>query len=406
MLKHVTLATALAFAMSDRAQAATADAKNYCTIDGKKTGFDRSNHDDGNFVGKTATLKCWENGELQQEMKYVGGKKNGYYWNIRESDRYLSNYKDDLRSGDEKRIFNGKLFEHRFYVKDKEVWSKEYYQDSAQVRYYRVETTDPTGDSYLQFWENGKLGGIKCHPEALSLPEFAKFCGAGGKKVLVKTYDSGGKIRNQTIFQNGHPVAADSFAGSGAKAGSAKFVNGKKNGEEKEFDAKGKLLKVNSWKDGERHGTQKEYGEGGKKLVKESIFDMGKLKSETEFYLNGQPKERTIYTSESRKTESRHFDDGKVSQEGAFTRCAGWSGWCEDGAHKSYFEGGKPSAVSTYKNGKLEGTSKEFFQNGKLAALSIYKEGHLVSQKTYDGKGKLLKSEEYEADGSKKSVGH
>ena len=73
-----------------------------------------------------------------------------------------------------------------------------------------------------------------------------------------------------------------------------------------------------------------------------------------------------------------------------------------EGTEKSYREDGTLEAETGFSDGEPEGPAKTYFADGKLESEGRYHKGALLSRKDYDETGKLLLTEEYNEDGSRK----
>lgn len=245
-------------------------------------------------------------------------------------------------------------------------------------------------------------------------------------------YDSKDKEEKRTCFQNGRvEVDNPNLCGSEEK----KSGDGKKSGQFEVRDAKGRLQSIENWENSQLHGLSKDFNNNGT-LVHEAhyvkselkgletfYFDSGKVKEKTlwlglnnidsreAFYENGklklkykklkastQPYEHEVYAFE------RYFDNGQLEMKGkCLVSQMSFGSSCDglEGTWVYFNEDGTPKAEENYKNNQLNGLAKTFEKNQIIA--TTYDNGKKTKMViTEKGSSKIVKSEEYNSDGSRR----
>ncbi len=226
-----------------------------------------------------------------------------------------------------------------------------------------------------------------------------------GKQILYR--DS-----NNTAL-NGHFKMATSYDG---RYSEINVKNGKLEGERKDFNRDGKLVKTEEYENGFLHGKTRDYYLNGT-IRKETHYVQGILHGtntgfdtkgkeiSTEHYKNGLKvgkwvaKTKKIGTS-TYVTITKFYTEGKPSGT-----------WSEVGEHKKliwskkyfnvdhyrkreYYDNGQLKKEITHKDGKISGVWKTYYKNGILKSKWVYNDG----KQTY----RLDNNEE----GKPKFIGH
>lgn len=376
----------------------TTSSSDYCTVNGKKQEFDAQILN--RSQGADAKVQCWKAGQPVIDMSFAGSKKTGFYteWGPR---GYRSfSYRDGQRHGEQKTFEGERLQSVTMYELGKLVWSKEFHPSGKLASYSRNLARASAGVSQ---GEDGKIFTLSCTPDVGSDQVLRGLCGFDGARTS-SIFDGTQKLNRVETWKNG--VLQEQSAGTSAYAerSSVKFVEGKRDGIERVLDEQGKLAATITWNRGLKDGKEAEYAEGGTKVVKEIVWRAGEVKQLTEFFLNGNPKRQELHDKPDHKQVREYWDTGKTRRQGDYVACSryGGRGWCEEGMHRTFFEGGEPASEETYKQGKLEGQRKSWWQNGRPEAEEAYVDGRRSKSKRWDQDGKLIADEEYEADGSRK----
>ena len=378
-----------------RAPAPVTSTTDYCLVNGEKRALDLGEVD---RLRGDGTVKCLEGGKVVVDVTVKDRKKSGLTTWTRDAHRRVERWRDGKQDGLSEDLEGGVLVSQVQWRLGERAWSKELYP-TGKLKSYRRQY--PGRLVSLDLREDGQVTGLDCAPEVKDDEVLAPWCGFRGEKS-VALYDGTGKVSSTVTFRAGQrtkQVSGDSAYASGSTVA---FVDGKKDGEERLVRRDGTLEATVTWRRGEQHGLERRYSEDGKKVVQEREWRDGAVVKRTELFLNGNPKRVETHDGEKAMRVVESYDLGQVRHEGAYVRCAGYRGWCEDGLHVEYFEDGKREAETTWREGKRVGRSKTWFANGKPRSEDEYVDDKLVKRRAWDEQGALVADEEYEADGSRK----
>lgn len=373
----------------------------YCLVDGKKAEFDWSAADQNDVLNKGLPVKCFEAGKVVIDITVKDRKKTGLLTQARDAWRRTGRVVADKREGLEETSEQGKRLTQTMYEAGDRVWEKEFHPSGSLKRYWRQFPTP--AQLSVSLGEDGKVYGLNCGVQAKDDEVLRPWCGFAGEKT-VDVYDGTKKINATVTYLNGlktKQVAGNSVYASGS---STTFVEGKPDGEERITRRDGTLESTITWKRGVRSGREKQYSDDGKKLVVESTWRDGELERRVEFFLNGNKKSEDVRDGAKVRKVTTYFDLGGVRTEGGYVPCErryGNDGWCEDGTHTSFFEGGKQAGEETFKVGQRL-MSKRWYESGVLAEVETYVERRLTARTSYFADGGVEGDEAYEADGSRK----
>lgn len=377
-----------------RAPAPVTSTTDYCLVNGEKRALDL---DEVEHVRGEATVKCLEGGKVVVDVTVKDRKKTGLTTWARDERRRVQHWRDGREDGLSEERERGVLLSQVQWRQGERVWWKEWYP-SGKLKSYRHQY--PGRLVSLDLREDGQVTGLDCAPEVKDDEVLAPWCGFRGEKSVV-IYDGTGKVNLTVTFRAGQRTKQ--VAGDSAYAGSTvAFVDGKKDGEERVTRRDGTLEATVTWRRGEQHGPERRYSEDGKKVVETREWRDGALVKRTESFLNGNAKRVETHDGEKTMRVVESYDLGQVRHEGAYVRCAKYRGWCEDGLHVEYFEDGKRSAETTWREGKRVGPAKTWFSNGKPRSEDEYADDRLVKRRAWDEQGALVADDEFEADGSRK----
>ncbi|HPL97123.1 MAG: hypothetical protein WAP08_02350 [Smithellaceae bacterium] len=372
------------------------DTKNYCIVNGEKRQWRNEGFDSFKHKKEDATVSCWKDGRQVSALSFKKGVKSGYETYFGDDFIKHSNYLEGRLDGLQSIFQKGNLLEQIMYVNGKEQWKTTYHPDgtlSGHRRYYAKHVDE------ISITKDGRITHISCSPEAKNDKELRKWCGFAGV-VEHSIYDTTGLNRILTfkdgVIQREQPGNSRRASGS-----SVSFRGGKKHGEELITGNDGKLRASITWEEGEKNGRELIYADDGKLITVEKLWKDGRLMMVTEFYRNGNPKQRETFDEKQKRVE-QFWDTGKVFTEGAMVLCryAGYGNWCKEGVHKTYYKNGTVESVTIWKNGKLDGTANRMWENGRTAEAATYTDGKLVARKLWNTDGVIMLDEEYEEDGS------
>jgi antitoxin component YwqK of YwqJK toxin-antitoxin module len=205
----------------------------------------------------------------------------------------------------------------------------------------------------------------------------------------VELFSESGTVRSRSVWLAGARVKEVGFHENG-KTSYEEETSGDKR-VERNFSSEGSKRKEVQWriaKDKQRlREREQEFHESGA-LVTERVWAPSeaeresRLQSEATFYLNGQPRSKTVYTLEGKEevSEAKSFhDNGQLASQGKYI---------SEGRY----------------NSRAVGTHQAFNTKGKLVAENIYdNKGRITRERAWDEAGKLERDEEVFEDGSRKA---
>lgn len=337
-----------------------------------------------------------------------------------------------------------------------------YGEDSVKVSEGTMRNGKPDG-----YWKNYHANGTlksEGNRKEFELDSTWKFYDEGGKTILEINYKSGKKngfrttyLSNETIKENfvdnvkqGNTLV---FYPNNKIKFKTPFVNGLEEGMAREYDVRGNIVQLitykkgyitnrerlnrydsdkqphGSWKwfnndetvvlidgnfkHGLKHGYFKEYDENGNLISATKYIDgekfkkaeeLLKLEIRTDYYPNGKIKVvatysadgvpegvRREYNEKGEVEKSFIFRYGKIVGEGIFTDAGQ-----KQGNWKEYYNDGSLKATGNYLNDLHDGTWKYYYKNGQLEEIGKY-----VNDKPdstwfwYHNNGKLLREENF-----------
>ena len=366
--------------------AGTAHAVQDCELNGEHV-----NPANGNTTkGKTGLMRCKDrdSGELQREQELRNGVFMGvvrYYDKGKLGKEQHLNAKGNLHGRAREFYPDGKVLREATYDNGHEEGLVRSFHPDGQLR--RVAFyADPGGErASAEFTPAGQLSALRCADSAVLAPaaDDARWCGFVGGPSQVELFDakgglrarlsytSGKRVRNERLYDNGKPASQDEVAGNQRT--------------ERRFSSEGvkryELVSLIV-----ERGTVKqreiEYSERGTPVREQRWTPAGLAVSDDSYYLNSQPRSKTVYSGEglARVADITEFhDNGQRAAEGRF--------------------GAAP-------RGRLipVGLHRRFDEQGKLASESVYDDkGRVTRERTWDANGQPDRDDEVFEDGSRKA---
>lgn len=286
------------------------------------------------------------------------------------------------------------------------------YKDSR--RYTLINSFDESGaknDGGNLLKGNGRLKIY--HPITGSLIYDANYKNGFHSGVYLEYFSDGNKkaqmnFRNDSLFgaytkfyHSGKLMErgnADIAKGTGYQE--SFFENGKRRKYEQwlngmpvkdvEYDEMGRLIRENSLINGEYIGTNFFYNSEGKLLSKGQLYNNMKHGNYEYFYLNGVRKSLEVYKYDTIVSETNWFDNGKLSSESKYKNGLK-TGW-----YREYYMTGNLKLEQEYLKGMRHGTYKSYFNNGKLYNDGKFKDDELTGElKYYSEKGEFKGVKKY-----------
>ena len=339
--------------------------------------------------GKTGLMRCTDrdSGQLVREQELQNGRFMGI-------ERFFKDGKlQRERSVNERgnshglaREFapDGKLLRESTYDNGSEVGlARSNHANGAleRVTFYANRSEQASAE----FTRAGQLRGLRCGDKPLLAPlvDDAKFCGfTSGNAPPVELFNEAGVLQARLRYAGGQLQKRDELYANGQPARVDEVKDGTRT--ERRFAEDGALRREIVWQlDGKSafKTVEKEFSDKGS-LIRDQRWTDRKLTSDSSFYLNGQPKSRSLY---GREGEAEVVDVTEFHDNGQPART------------------GRYGAAGHYERIAM-GRHQAFDAAGKLVAESVYDaRGRISRERAWDDSGKLLRDDEVFEDGSRKA---
>ena len=397
---RLSIASAIALVLA--AATGTASAVERCELNGESV-----NPNNGNTTsGKTGLMRCREgdSGPVVREQELREGVFMGvvrYFKDSALEREYRVNERGnrDGLAREWARAENGAkpvLVREETYRNGSTIGLMRSWYPSGQLRRVGFHDDADHEIASAEFTAQGKLADLRCAARAVLGVEAddARWCGHAGPSNVV-FYSGSGTAKARITFERGERRKSEYLSDNGVVRELLEVSP--TGGLERQFYADGTRRHEAQWvasADGTRSRRtttlDQEFHESGK-LVHERRWKVGErggeLVSEQHWYLNGQPKDRTDYTTADGKT---------VRQEVSF----------HDNGQKA-FEGTWQMASISARTGELaSGVHKSFDSEGHLRAERVYDaRGRVARERSLDAGGTVVRDDEVFEDGSRKAFG-
>lgn len=188
----------------------------------------------------------------------------------------------------------------------------------------------------MEFTRSGRLSSLRCADRPL-LERDAGPCGHQGSAVTELFHEAGG-VESRVTYERGKRLREDTFWTDG-KPRSSVVLSGERPSA-REYSREG-VLKSERVVVARNELIDRTFGDR-ETLVGERRTVDGRVRSETQWYLNGQKKLTTQQEDAATQAEQRFHDNGKLSFEGRY-KTAERGGWSRTpiGVHKAYDASGQ-----------------------------------------------------------------
>lgn len=347
-------------------------------------------------AGKTGMVRCKDRdtGKTEREYELRDGKSIGLSRYFRDGKIYkeFTMTANGPHEGLEREwAANGQLVMEFTNVNGNARGLRRQWFDDGKPRKLEWITENEREGAAVEYHASGQLASLRCGPKPLLAPyvDDAKLCGFGAASS-VNTYSYKGELRKTSVMLGGVEQKATSFYAPG-KPELEEELQGTQKRETYYADDGGKR-REKLWDVSARTALllrDAEFHASGT-LVRERVYAVAeangrkrsRLASESNFYLNGQPKSKDVYTLDGNTElrDTQHFNDqGKLSRQGRY-------------------------AIDGRYSERPVGVHQVWFANGKLEEEVTYDaKGNLARQKVWDETGKLLSDDALFEDGSRKA---
>ncbi|NME68418.1 toxin-antitoxin system YwqK family antitoxin [Flammeovirga aprica] len=236
------------------------------------------------------------------------------------------------------------------------------------------------------------------------------------KNGLTEVFDIEGNLVQKGTYKEGviDGIFYTYFPASNTVKKQSQFIEGKLEGESKEFYETGKIKEIIPFENNKEHGLRKAYYPSGVLMAEEKLIEGKVTGNYKNYYENGQLKAEMITAmGKDRKGVFREF-----SEEGVLLKEGHMQQGKMHGTTQLFYEDGKTKASYFYAKGIKKGEQKDFYEDGTTVkqldvysknatvhtSKEFYPSGVLKAGGNYLGKVKNGEWKTYYADGSVKSV--
>ena len=300
-------------------------------------------------AGKSGIMKCRDrdSGKLVRETEYQSGRAVGYRKSIDLNGAVsVGSYNEKGNREGEFKQYDpaGKLLSEERYVNSDLIGVQTYYYPSGQLKRRSIHEPRKGALASLEYNDRGQLTDLRCADKPL-LGDDRALCGFDGKASEVTLYNSRGEVSGKMRYEGGRRTAVASLGSSGAVVRSDEVAGDRRVTRSNFPDGQLRLetVVVGSYKQSER-----ELSRSGQP-VRDTQWQQGRKSEETFWYMNGQLRSKTRWTSEDNYVEQLFDDAGLLRSEGIY-------------------EKNRITRRKTYKDGKLA-TDEELFEDGSRKSL-------------------------------------
>ena len=354
-------------------------------------------------AGKTGMVLCKERdtGQVQREYELRDGKSVGlsrYYRDGKLVKEFTITANGPHEGLEREWAANGQLVLEFTNINGRARGLRRQWYEDGKLRKveWLADSTSERDGAAAEYRPSGQLASLRCGPKPLLMPHVndAKLCGFDGHHApsTVNLYSSKGELRSTvvlvagveqkatTFFDNGKPQAQEELLQKGTQKRETYYFEDGTMRREKLWDlSAGSALLL---RDAEFHASGALVAERTYQLLDADGRKISRISAEARFYLNGQPQQKDVYTSEAdtqlRDTQ-RYTDQGKLRAQGRYVLSGRYSE-------------------------RPVGVHQVFFTNGQLAQEDTFDaKSILTRQRVWDESGKLLSDDELFEDGSRKA---
>lgn len=342
--------------------------------------------------GKTGLMRCKDrdSGELQREQELRNGVFMGivrYYNRGKLAKEQSVNAKGNLHGRARELYPDGQVLREATYDDGHELGLVRSFHANGQLRRLAFYA-DPGGErAAAEFTAAGQLSALRCADRPVLAPALddARLCGfVGPQPSQVELFDGKGGLRARLSFTTGKRVRSERLYDNG-KPESVDELSGNQR-TERRFSSEGikryELISLIAER-GTLKQHESEFSEKGSLVREQRWTPAGLATSDDSYYLNSQPRSRTIYSGDgaARVADITEFhDNGQRAAQGRF---------------------GAPAP-----RGRLiaVGLHRRFDLQGRVVSESNYDDkGRVTRERTWDANGQPDRDDEVFEDGSRKA---
>ena len=357
-----------------------------CDLDGASINI---NHG-GMTAGKSGLIRCKDrdSGQVQREQQLQNGVYMGlvrYYQDGKLFKEHYVNAKGNMEGPAREFAPNGKVVRESVYADSNEVGLIRVFYPGGARRRIAFNGEGSREIASVEFTEAGQLSALRCGEKPALGPSFddARACGFSGTPAPIELFDSKGTLRQRITYSVGKRTRWESLYDNGQPETTGE-INGTQSTTRRFASSGVKRAEVISLVSDRRSVRQREmdYSERGALVREQRWSPEGLPASDESYYLNGQPRSKTVYSGSgaARTLDITEFhDNGQRAAQGRYTM------------------GARNLQLPT-------GTHQRFDEQGVLRAESHYDgKGRVARERTWDASGQPERDDEVFEDGSRKA---
>ncbi|MFZ6648223.1 toxin-antitoxin system YwqK family antitoxin [Undibacterium sp. TJN25] len=340
-------------------------------------------------AGKTGIMRCKEkeSGVLMREQELRNGKFVGlvrFYKDGKLATEYMENEKGNHDGIAREFAPNGQVLREDIYVNGQQTGISKSFHQNGKLRRATFYGDDTREQAYAEFNESGLLRALRCADKPVLSPVVndATLCGFSKSPSRLEFFNEKAELRARGTYEAGKRMRFESMGDDGKTAQLEENTADRRT--EQFFSREGvKRREIVSKLGGKTpvKERQQEFSDSGT-LVSDKQWVDGDLRMEKVFYLNGQLRTVSEYTTSGKQRSvgiKSYYDSGTLASEETYLRAGGYQQ-------------------------QATGTHKSYNQQGKLVAETSYDErGRLKHERGWDEAGKLVRDDEVFEDGSRKA---
>ncbi|MCF8218028.1 MAG: hypothetical protein K9J21_03480 [Bacteroidales bacterium] len=192
-----------------------------------------------------------------------------------------------------------------------------------------------------------------------------------GNIVTLKKYDQGFLVSREFINRRDKQGRKQgpwkTFYNNGNLKTSVTYLNGKKNGIYKKYNKNGGLVEIKKYKNGKEITDDEQVADYE---IKRNYYNNGQVKTKATYLNDKMDGVRREYDKEGNITKSYVMDQGRVEEKGGIVDKSG----LKQGKWEEYYESGQIKAKGKYKDGVKVGEWVYYFENGQIEQRGKYNE--------------------------------
>jgi antitoxin component YwqK of YwqJK toxin-antitoxin module len=368
-----------------------------CELNGKPV----NTNDGSQTAGKSGMIRCKDadTGQTEREYELRNGETFGlsrYFRDGKLSKEFTSTVNGPHVGLEREWATNGQLVLEFTNVDGNARGLRRTWYDNGQPKQVEFVAQPERDGASVAYTPRQQLASLRCGPKPLLAPhaDDAALCGFGGRANTLSTYSSDGTLRSTQTLLEGVVQKATRYYSNGKPQDDEERQG--TNRLERYYDRYGGKRREKLWSEAQRPALllrDAEYHASGP-LTVERLYTLvtvdgrqrSRLESENRYYLNGQPRSKDRFSTDSvAARETMLHDSQEFSDKGTLV------------AQGRYVQEGR------YRE-RAVGVHQRYFDNGRLAQENTYDDkGNIQRQRVWDDAGQLLSDDELLEDGSRKA---